>query len=515
MIPVRLGLFLILVFPPFLWAGDAANPDKKGPATRTVEELAKMARPSLVVIKHTGRDGQQQGLGSGFVVSADGLIATNFHVIGEARPITVQLENGKEYPVKVVHASDRTLDLALLKINAKDLTPLELGDSDRLKEGQAIVVLGHPRGLKNSVVSGILSGRPKVEKQTMLQLAIPIEAGNSGGPVLDRQGKVHGIVTLKSQITPNLGFAMPVNDLKRLLQKPNPIPMSRWVTIGKLNSDEWQTLFGGRWRQRNGLILVDGSGPGFAGRTLCLSQATLPKIPFEVEVTVKLENEKGAAGLVFHSDGNEKHYGFYPSNGQLRLTRFEGPSVFTWKVLHQEASEFYRPGEWNTLKVRVEKDRLQGYVNDQLVVESTDRVLAKGQVGLCMFRNTPTEFKNFRIGKKLLSLSPSPELIAKIGEQLKSLIGENPPSAKLVKDLTEEAPLSVAVLRIKAKELEAQAQKLRELALAVHRNKVLHELKELTHQKDENIDLLRAALLLSKLDNEELNIEVYLKQVDR
>ena len=88
---------------------------------------------------------------------------------------------------------------------------------------------------------------------------------------------------------------------------------------------------------------------------------------------VKLDDEAGAAGLVFCSDGGDKHYGFYPSDGKLRLTRFDGPDVFSWNVLGEVASEHYRPGEWNHLKVRVEKDQLKCFVNDQQVFESKDR----------------------------------------------------------------------------------------------------------------------------------------------
>ena len=86
---------------------------------KTVEQLAEQAKESIAVILYTGRDGKQQGLGTGFVVSADGLIATNLHVIGEARPITVQLADGSKHEATAVHASDRKLDLAIVRIDAK------------------------------------------------------------------------------------------------------------------------------------------------------------------------------------------------------------------------------------------------------------------------------------------------------------------------------------------------------------------------------------------------------------
>src|SRR5262249_2891535 len=178
-------------------------------------------------------------------------------------------------------------------------------------------------GLKHSVVAGVVSGTREIENRQMIQLAIPIEQGNSGGPLLDMQGRVHGLLTMKSAVTENLGFAMPVNALKPLIEKPNPTLMARRVRSGALGPQEGTTLFGARWRQRAGRILVDGLGNGFGGRSLCLSQQAIPEEPYEVSVSVRLAQEDGAAGLVFCSDGGELHYGFYPSNGKLRFSRFD------------------------------------------------------------------------------------------------------------------------------------------------------------------------------------------------
>ncbi len=197
----------------------AADSDDARPAdapTLSVEKLAADAKQSIVVILYTGRDGRQVGLGAGFIVSDDGLIATNYHVIGEARPITVQLANGSKHEVQTIHAIDRNRDLAVVRIKAKNLVPLRLAMDSPTKTGQPIVALGHPRGLKFSVVAGVLSGKRDVEGIDMLQIAMPIEQGNSGGPVLDMKGRVVGVVTMKSLVTPNLGFAIPVTDLKRL-----------------------------------------------------------------------------------------------------------------------------------------------------------------------------------------------------------------------------------------------------------------------------------------------------------
>src|SRR5262249_27682986 len=137
--------------------------NSKTQSSKSVEQIADAARKSVVVITFEGRDGKRQGLGTGFVISADGLIATNLHVIGEARPITVQLADGTRHEVKSIHASDRFLDLALLRISADKLSPLELANSDSLKEGQTVVAIGNPLGLTHSVVSGLVSAKRELE----------------------------------------------------------------------------------------------------------------------------------------------------------------------------------------------------------------------------------------------------------------------------------------------------------------------------------------------------------------
>ncbi|HUG93204.1 MAG TPA: trypsin-like peptidase domain-containing protein, partial [Planctomycetaceae bacterium] len=145
----------------------AAQPPAR-PQPKSVEELTALVRKSVVVVSFAGRDGRESGLGSGFVISPDGLIATNLHVIGEARPITVQTEDGRSYDVTAVHATDRAADLAVLRIDAPNLPALELGDSDSLQQGQQVVALGNPRGLKYSVVAGVVSGRRDVDGRSMI-----------------------------------------------------------------------------------------------------------------------------------------------------------------------------------------------------------------------------------------------------------------------------------------------------------------------------------------------------------
>jgi regulator of sirC expression with transglutaminase-like and TPR domain len=481
---------------------------------KSIEEVAAAARKSVVVITAPGREARSQRLGAGFVVG-DGLIATNLHVIGEARPIRVQLADGRRHDVTAVHAIDRSLDLAIVRIDAKGLVPLELADSDKLKQGEQVVALGNPQGLTHSVVAGVVSAVREIEGRPMIQLAIPLEPGNSGGPLLDLEGRVVGVPTIKSLVTANLGFAVPVNALKPLLAKPSPIPMARWLTLGALDAAEWQPMLGAQWRQRGGRILVEGLGTGFGGRSFCLAQRPVLELPFEVAVTVRLDDEAGAAGLIFHADGGDRHYGFYPSGGQLRLTRFEGPDVYSWKILAQVPSAAYRPGEWNTLKVRLEKDRIRGFVNGQQVVDSRDVTWTDGKVGLAKFRDTRAEFKNFQVAREIAASGPPAAVAARVLPRVRDIAPDEPPKSELVEALQTDGPDGVAVLREQARRLEQQAVRLRELALAVHQKRVQTELARLLQGKDEGVDLLHAALLVARLDNEDLDVDAYRKEVER
>jgi len=494
-----------------LEAATETKPEKPAAGSDIVQKLAAEAKQSVVVVTFSGRDGTQQGLGSGFVVSKDGLIATNLHVIGEARPISVQFADGKKFDVTEVHATEKASDLAVLRINAANLKPLELGDSDTLVLGQPVIAIGNPLGFKHSVVSGVVSQKREVEGRPMIQVAIPIERGNSGGPLLDYQGRVHGLMTLKSQVTDNLGFAVVINALKPLLEKPNPIPIEQWTTIGALKERDWKVV-GARWRQRAGRIYVDEKGKGFGGRSLCLSTTKPPEIPFEIEVAVKFSPDSGAAGLVFHSDGKDRHYGFYPSNGRLRLSRFNGPNVQTWQVLADVENKAYRQGEWNWLRVRIEKERLLCYVNGQLAVESTDTGFRKGAVGLAKFRDTSAEFKQFSVGKKLPSRVPDEESLDRIRAAIAQVDADKPAGADVVETLAPEGASTSDVLRREAEMLEKRAQRLRELALAVQARRVQNEIAKVV--KADTVDLLRASLLIAKLDNEELDVDYYLNEID-
>jgi regulator of sirC expression with transglutaminase-like and TPR domain len=509
----------IASFAPAGLLADEAKPEatseRETGTRKSVEDVYQRARPSLAVITVGGRDGRKHGLGSGFVVSADGLIATNLHVIGEGRPITVQMADGKRHDVTSVHASDRFLDLAILRVDATGLTPLKLADSEFLRPGQAVVALGNPMGLRHSVVAGVVSGQREIDGRKMIQLAIAVEPGNSGGPLVDMQGHVGGILTLKSLVTNNLGFAVGINDLKPLLARPNPVPIDRWVKQGALDAAEWTPVFGANWHARGARVLVDGEGDGFGGRSLCLSSQAPPDVPFELTATVRLDDEAGAAGLVFGADGGDKHYGFYPTAGTMRLTRFDGPDVLNWTILAQQASPFYKAGEWNTLHVRVEPQRIVCRVNGHEVITTHVSAALTGKVGLAKFRDTHAEFKGFRVGRELTAPAPSAEAVARIDRLLDEMPADSHPGIALAEQLAENSAVTTAALTDRAEALSHQAEQLRRLSDSLRQVHAHAELLKVLDQPEESIDLLAAALAIARLDNDEIDVESYRRQLDR
>ena len=142
---------------------------------------------------------------------------------------------------------------------------MQLETEKNSEQGMEVIAMGNPQGLEFSIVRGIISGIREIENQSLIQIAIPIEPGNSGGPLMNDKGKVCGIINMKSAITENLGFAIPVNNLIKIKDTPNPVTMDNWLTIGKLNPAVWQIKMGADWRQRAGRISVKERGAGFGG----------------------------------------------------------------------------------------------------------------------------------------------------------------------------------------------------------------------------------------------------------
>ncbi len=162
------------------------------------------------------------GNGSGTIITKDGYILTNYHVVQNASEITVKTKDQKEYPAKLV-GKDKYSDLAVIKIDQKDLTPAKLSDSSKIRTGQWAIAVGSPHGLDHTVTLGIISAVsrdiPELSNVSFLQTDAAINPGNSGGPLLNIKGEVVGINTAIMGTAQNIGFAIPVNTAKKIVEQ--------------------------------------------------------------------------------------------------------------------------------------------------------------------------------------------------------------------------------------------------------------------------------------------------------
>ena len=193
---------------------------------------------------------RDKSLGSGFIISRDGFIVTNEHVVRDAESIRVKLSNDKIYEAKVVGGDSKT-DIAVIKIDATDLPVAVLGDSDRLEVGQWAIAIGNPFGLERSMTVGVISatGRSNVGIESIenfIQTDASINPGNSGGPLLNIHGEVVGINTAIVTAGQGIGFAIPTNMalpiISQLVEKGKVVRAWLGVSIKPVSEDDARSL---------------------------------------------------------------------------------------------------------------------------------------------------------------------------------------------------------------------------------------------------------------------------------
>jgi len=217
-----------------------------------------------------GRQAPVRGAGSGFIVNSDGYILTNTHVVANADEVTVRLTDRREFPAKVIGADERT-DVAVIKINGTNLPIVKLGDPSRLKPGQWVLAIGSPFGFENSATAGIISATaravPGENYVPFIQTDVPVNPGNSGGPLFNLAGEVIGI---NSQIFSRTGgfmgvsFAIPIDvarNVEEQLIKTGRVVRGRiGVTIQDVNAQLAESF--GLDRPRGALVSsVEKDGP--------------------------------------------------------------------------------------------------------------------------------------------------------------------------------------------------------------------------------------------------------------
>lgn len=223
--------------------------NSNGKSTNVYQAVTEKAMPSVVGITTTVMSSdnmfsiptESEGVGTGIVVDSNGYILTNSHVIsdGKAKTVNVLFNDGSSIDGKVVW-HDAQLDLAVVKVNKTGLTPAELGDSDKVSIGDISIAIGNPLGLElqRTVTQGIISGLDrtiKTEQATMtglIQTDASINSGNSGGPLLNESGQVIGINTAKTSEGESLGFAIPINQAKEIIESVIKNGSYEKVTLG-------------------------------------------------------------------------------------------------------------------------------------------------------------------------------------------------------------------------------------------------------------------------------------------
>ncbi|MGA8149684.1 MAG: trypsin-like peptidase domain-containing protein [Terriglobales bacterium] len=218
----------------------------------SVTDVVKRSSDAVVLVVISNSSGEETALGSGFLVSADGEIVTNYHVIKEAHSAVVKLSNGAFFPVNGVLAFDADKDLAIIKVDGKNLRFLTLGDIDRLHVGDHVVAIGSPLGLEGTVSDGIVSALRDVASKKWIQTTTPVSHGNSGGPLLDMNNHVVGVITwgVNLELGQNLNFAAPCNEVTELLvtarQQAKPLDSVASKRNGLTDGAAWTSLTSGR-----------------------------------------------------------------------------------------------------------------------------------------------------------------------------------------------------------------------------------------------------------------------------
>lgn len=208
----------------------ALLPDGKEKEALSVVDIVKKVSPATVAVRAEvsysayGQTGVAEGSGTGFIISEDGYIVTNHHVIEGAEKVEVLIPGQKDYVAAEIVGYDAQTDMAVLQVDEKDLPFVTMGDSDSLEVGELAVAIGNPFGdLAGTVTVGVISAQDRTvsiqgSTYSLLQTDASINSGNSGGPLVNSYGEVIGITNAKVSEGEGIGFAIPVNAIKTVIE---------------------------------------------------------------------------------------------------------------------------------------------------------------------------------------------------------------------------------------------------------------------------------------------------------
>ena len=218
------------------------------------DKIYERVNPAVIVVLTYDAKNKPIAQGSGFFVRSDGAFVTNLHVVSNAVSIKVKISKEKQLDVEGVIYSDEKNDLVVLKAQGENLPTVSLGNSDAVKPGEKVYVIGSPAGLENTISDGIISGIRTFDKtKKVIQITAPISPGSSGGPVFNEAGEVIGVSSFVLVGAQNLNFAMPINLVK---DKVNNKDITKINALGKSSIPDI-TNSSSHWLQQ-GIILFAG-----------------------------------------------------------------------------------------------------------------------------------------------------------------------------------------------------------------------------------------------------------------
>jgi len=183
----------------------------QGQGLKSPSEIAREQSKAVVIIEAMDERGSVTGQGSGFIVTSQGAVVTNLHVVQGAAGLRVKLPGGDAYKTSDLIDVDDAKDIAIVKIKGFKLPVVTLGDSDKAENGEAVVAISSPEGLVNSISTGVLSGVRRFDTHRVFQITAPISQGSSGGALFNSRGEVIGIITYLLKSGQNINFAVPIN----------------------------------------------------------------------------------------------------------------------------------------------------------------------------------------------------------------------------------------------------------------------------------------------------------------
>jgi serine protease Do len=350
--------------------GVAANEDDN--AAPDMSEIPPFLRdsPFFRNFPNPQQRGPMRGMGSGFIVSSDGVILTNAHVVANADEVIVKLTDRREFKAKVL-GTDKTTDIAALKIDAKNLPMVKIGDPAQTRVGEWVVAIGQPYGFENTVTAGIVSAKARALPQDsyvpFIQTDAAVNPGNSGGPLFNLKGEVIGVnsqIFSRSGGFQGLAFAVPIDiamQVEDQLQKHGKVEHGRLgVTVQEVNQDLAQNF---------GLKSPAGALVSSVQKDSAAAKAGIE--PGDVIVKFNGKDINGSADLP--------------------------PMVSSLKPNTQATVEVWRDGKSRQLSVTV-----GGFGDNTVVADSAKADLGKARLGIAVRPLSPEEMREGSLSNGLV-----------------------------------------------------------------------------------------------------------------